>query len=239
MWPPRLNRSRRGGTVYLTAADESGMMVSFIQSNYMAFGSGIVVPGTAISLQNRGLMFLDGQSLAECRLAGQSGRFIRSSRRFRCVVANRTELRRDGRRYAAARPCPGSQSHAPLSSATADGVRCATLESEQDFSIDVEPQVSQQTIPALQDLGHVINPLMIAIWISVPDISFGDSILTISIAGSLRRATAVAMVSLRDFAPAGIHAPESISRKPANGALLTLRHVPVALALIEIPNQQC
>ena len=42
------------GTVYLTAADASGMMVSFIQSNYMGFGSGIVVPGTGISLQNRG-----------------------------------------------------------------------------------------------------------------------------------------------------------------------------------------
>ena len=41
-------------TVYLTAADASGMMVSMIQSNYRGFGSGIVVPGTGISLQNRG-----------------------------------------------------------------------------------------------------------------------------------------------------------------------------------------
>ena len=45
----------RGGTVYLTAADASGMMVSFIQSNYQGFGSGIVVDG--ISLQNRGYGF--------------------------------------------------------------------------------------------------------------------------------------------------------------------------------------
>ena len=44
----------QGGTIYLTAADESGMMVSFIQSNYMGFGSGVVVPGWGISLQNRG-----------------------------------------------------------------------------------------------------------------------------------------------------------------------------------------
>ena len=43
-----------GGTVYLSAADESGMMISLIQSNYMGFGSGVVVPGTGISLQNRG-----------------------------------------------------------------------------------------------------------------------------------------------------------------------------------------
>ena len=47
----------QGGTVYLTAADKSGMMVSFIQSNYMGFGSGVVVPGTGVSLQNRGHCF--------------------------------------------------------------------------------------------------------------------------------------------------------------------------------------
>ena len=45
------------GTVYLTTADASGMMVSYIQSNYMGFGSGIVVPGTGISMQNRGSAF--------------------------------------------------------------------------------------------------------------------------------------------------------------------------------------
>jgi gamma-glutamyltranspeptidase/glutathione hydrolase len=44
----------QGGTIYLTAADASGMMVSFIQSNYMGFGSGVVVPGYGVSLQNRG-----------------------------------------------------------------------------------------------------------------------------------------------------------------------------------------
>ena len=44
----------QGGTVYLTTADESGMMVSFIQSNYMGFGSGCVEPQFGISLQNRG-----------------------------------------------------------------------------------------------------------------------------------------------------------------------------------------
>ena len=48
---------KRGGTVYLSAADASGMMVSFIQSNYMGFGSGVVVPGTGVSLQNRGAGF--------------------------------------------------------------------------------------------------------------------------------------------------------------------------------------
>lgn len=47
----------QGGTVYLTAADADGMMVSFIQSNYHGFGSGVVVPGTGIALHNRGRSF--------------------------------------------------------------------------------------------------------------------------------------------------------------------------------------
>ncbi len=47
----------KGGTIYLTAADEDGMMVSFIQSNYMGFGSGCVEPDFGISLQNRGHAF--------------------------------------------------------------------------------------------------------------------------------------------------------------------------------------
>ena len=46
-----------GGTIYLTAADENGMMVSFIQSNYMGFGSGVVEPTYGIGLQNRGFGF--------------------------------------------------------------------------------------------------------------------------------------------------------------------------------------
>ncbi|PIU56777.1 MAG: gamma-glutamyltransferase [Chloroflexi bacterium CG07_land_8_20_14_0_80_45_17] len=47
----------RGDTVYLTTADANGMIVSFIQSNYLDFGSGIVVPDTGISLQSRAACF--------------------------------------------------------------------------------------------------------------------------------------------------------------------------------------
>jgi len=46
-----------GDTIYLTTADSEGNMVSFIQSNFGGFGSGIVVPGLGFVLQNRGTMF--------------------------------------------------------------------------------------------------------------------------------------------------------------------------------------
>lgn len=49
---------KRGGTVYLAAADGEGNMISYIQSNYWGFGSGLVVPGTGISLHNRGFDFV-------------------------------------------------------------------------------------------------------------------------------------------------------------------------------------
>jgi gamma-glutamyltranspeptidase/glutathione hydrolase len=54
---PPAGEPQDGGTIYLTTADASGMMVSYIQSNYQGFGSGMVVPGTGISMQNRGSGF--------------------------------------------------------------------------------------------------------------------------------------------------------------------------------------
>jgi gamma-glutamyltranspeptidase / glutathione hydrolase len=56
----------KGGTIYLSTADASGMMVSFIQSNYMGFGSGVVVPGFGVSLQNRGHSFSIDAASANC-----------------------------------------------------------------------------------------------------------------------------------------------------------------------------
>lgn len=54
---PGVEANRSGGTTYLTAADREGMIVSYIQSSGVGFGSGLVVPGTGIALQNRASAF--------------------------------------------------------------------------------------------------------------------------------------------------------------------------------------
>lgn len=55
---PRAKIKPDHGTIYLTTADANGMMVSYIQSNFTGFGSGIVIPDTGISLQSRGRGFV-------------------------------------------------------------------------------------------------------------------------------------------------------------------------------------
>lgn len=61
----------KGGTVYLCAADAQDNMVSYIQSNYMGFGSGIVVRDTGIALQNRGADFSLDPQHANCLQPGK------------------------------------------------------------------------------------------------------------------------------------------------------------------------
>ena len=60
-----------GGTIYLCTADPFGNMVSFIQSNYTTFGAGVAVPGTGISLQNRGANFSLDPASDNCLAGGK------------------------------------------------------------------------------------------------------------------------------------------------------------------------
>lgn len=75
---PTFGVPKHGGTVYLAAADAKGMMISLIQSNYMGFGSGVVVPGTGISLQNRGHGFV--------RTAGHPNLVAPNKRPFQTII---------------------------------------------------------------------------------------------------------------------------------------------------------
>ena len=60
-----------GGTIYLCTADPQGTMVSFIQSNYTTFGAGVAIPGTGISLQNRGANFSLDEGSDNCLAGGK------------------------------------------------------------------------------------------------------------------------------------------------------------------------
>lgn len=68
---PVSGKVKSGGTVYLDTADYEGNMVSYIQSNYRNFGSGLVVPKTGISLQSRGVDFSLNPADANCLKPGK------------------------------------------------------------------------------------------------------------------------------------------------------------------------
>lgn len=75
---PRPAPSADPSTVLLCVADDQGTMVSFIQSNYQGFGSGIVVPGTGIAMQNRALGF--------CLTPGHPNEAAPSKRPFHTII---------------------------------------------------------------------------------------------------------------------------------------------------------
>jgi gamma-glutamyltranspeptidase / glutathione hydrolase len=97
---PDPSKPPQGGTVYLAAADAEGMMVSYIQSNYRGFGSGIVVQGTGIALNNRGACFSLDPDHPNC-VGPRQRPFNTIIPGFATVASG---LRRYGRLDAAARP---------------------------------------------------------------------------------------------------------------------------------------
>lgn len=78
---------QQGDTIYLATADAEGNMVSFIQSNYRGFGSGIVVPGLGFGFQDRGEMFV--------MEAGHANVYAPGKRPFHTIIP--AFLLRDGR----------------------------------------------------------------------------------------------------------------------------------------------
>lgn len=154
---PGFGMPKAGGTIYLTAADENGMMISFIQSNYMGFGSGVVVPGTGISLQNRGVGFSMDPKSANVVAGGK--------RPFHTIIP--AFLTRDGQPVMSFGVMGGDmqpQGHVQTvvrmldykqqPQAACDAPRWKV---NRDFTLDVEGTMNPDTVAALKARGHQLK----------------------------------------------------------------------------------
>lgn len=148
-----------GGTIYLSAADESGMMISFIQSNYMGFGSGVVVPDTGISLQNRGVGFSMNPASPNV-VAGHK-------RPFHTIIPG--FLSRDGKPVMSFGVMGGDiqpQGHLQTLVRMIDfdqqpqAACCAPRwKVNRDFTLDVEGSMKPEVVKGLQALGHQLKSI--------------------------------------------------------------------------------
>ena len=148
-----------GGTIYLSAADESGMMISFIQSNYMGFGSGVVVPDTGISLQNRGVGFSMNPASPNV-VAGHK-------RPFHTIIPG--FLSRDGKPVMSFGVMGGDiqpQGHLQTLVRMIDfdqqpqAACCAPRwKVNRDFTLDVEGSMKPEVVKGLLALGHQLKSI--------------------------------------------------------------------------------
>ena len=152
-----------GGTIYLSATDEQGRMISFIQSNYMGFGSGVVVPEWGVSLQNRGFGF---------SMDPKSANVVASGKRPFHTIIPAFLTRKEGDiwlpqmsfgvmggdmqpqghlqtvlRMLAYRQQPQAACDAPR------------WKVNRDFSLDVEANMNAATVQGLSNLGHTLKKI--------------------------------------------------------------------------------
>ena len=152
-----------GGTIYLSATDEQGRMISFIQSNYMGFGSGVVVPDWGVSLQNRGFGFSMDPNSANVVAGGK--------RPFQTIIpAFLTRKEGDtwlpqmsfGVMGGDMQPQGHLQtvirmlSYRQQPQAACDAPRWKV---NRDFSLDVEANMNTDTVQGLLDLGHTLKKI--------------------------------------------------------------------------------
>lgn len=155
-----------GGTVLLNVGDASGMMVSFIQSNYSGFGSGVVVPGTGVSMQNRGFGFTNEQ--------GHPNQVAPGKRPFHTIIPG--FVMKNGKPLMAFGMMGGpiqAQGHVQLLLRTelwrqnpqtaADAPRWRMIEG---LEVACEPTMSKSLLEGLIKLGHKIK-------VETPDNVFG------------------------------------------------------------------
>jgi len=148
----------KGGTIYLTAADEQGHMISFIQSNYMGFGSGIVVPSTGVSLQNRGNAF----TLQD----GHPNQVAPGKRPFHTIIPG--FLTKDGKPQMGFGVMGGNMQpqghlqtlvrmlvHKQQPQAACDAPRWKVGDG---LNVDFESTMSRELVDGLKNLGHQFTP---------------------------------------------------------------------------------
>jgi gamma-glutamyltranspeptidase/glutathione hydrolase len=148
-----------GGTIYLTVADRNGMMVSFIQSNYMGFGSGIVVPGTGVSLQNRGHGFTLDPSHPNVVGGGKRpfhtiipGFLMKEGAPVMSFGVMGGNMQPQGHLQTLVRMLDFGQQP----QAACDAPRWKW---NHGISVDIEPEMPQQVLDALRARGHLLEGL--------------------------------------------------------------------------------
>ncbi len=147
----------RGETIYLAAADREGNMVSFINSVYEYFGSGVVVPGTGFVLQNRGAGF----TLEE----GHPNRIGPNKRPFHTLIPG--FVTKDGEPYMAFGVMGGSmqpQGHTQLLMNTLvfgmdlqDAVDAPRFRHLGGTRVSIEEPVAEEVRAALEAMGHDVR----------------------------------------------------------------------------------
>lgn len=152
-----------GGTIYLSATDEQGRMISFIQSNYMGFGSGVVVPEWGVSLQNRGFGFsMDPKSvnvvaggkrpfhtIIPAFLTRKEGNAWLPQMSFGVMGG---DMQPQGHLQTVIRML----SYRQQPQAACDAPRWKV---NRDFSLDVEANMNAATVQGLSNLGHTLKKI--------------------------------------------------------------------------------
>ena len=146
-----------GGTIYLSAADESGMMISFIQSNYLGFGSGVVVPEVGVSLQNRGHGFVLDPKHPNCVAPGK--------RPFQTIIP--AFLMKDGKpqmSYGVMGGIMQPQGHMQTLSRMLDAKQhpqaacdAPRWKVHSGLTVDIEHTMEPAVVAELQRRGHVVQ----------------------------------------------------------------------------------
>ncbi|HWE51960.1 MAG TPA: gamma-glutamyltransferase [Bryobacteraceae bacterium] len=147
-------------TIYMSAMDKEGNMVSLIQSNYGGFGSGVVAPGTGFVLQNRGGLF----SLER----GHPNALAPHKRPLHTIIP--AFMQKDDTRIAFGimGGWNQSQAHAQFVSNIVDygmniqGAMEAARFTKSSFEgcdVSMETRISPAVVKQLQSMGHVIKPV--------------------------------------------------------------------------------